>query len=85
MPANYVEASRWLRSAAGQGLPFAQAMLGVMQAAGEAVPQDFSESYFWMIIANAGLGAGEVKDAIGEEFEDAVSLLRVNADCYAFE
>ena len=47
VPQNYVQAARWYRKAAEQGLAAAQYNLGVMYAEGNGVPQDYAEAVKW--------------------------------------
>jgi uncharacterized protein len=44
---NYVEAAKWFRMAADQGLPIAQHNLGGLYFSGRGVPQDFQEAAQW--------------------------------------
>ena len=44
---NYVEAAKWFRKAAEQGLAPAQYMLGAMYAVGDGVPKNDIESMKW--------------------------------------
>ena len=50
-----VDAARWFRRAADQGMAFAQLNLGLLYAAGNGVPQDDVEAYKWLELAFAGL------------------------------
>ena len=51
VPQDYVEAARWYRLAADQGLAEAQYNLGLMYAEGEGVPQDDAEAARWYRLA----------------------------------
>jgi hypothetical protein len=59
------EALKWIRLAANQGNPVAQAGLGLMYYSGEGVPQNYAEALKWYRlaanqgnpVAQAGLGA----------------------------
>ena len=53
VPENDVEAVRWYRLAAEQGLALAQYNLGVMYADGEGVPENDVEAYVWFSVAAA--------------------------------
>lgn len=46
-------ASQWLLKAAQQGMPGAQNMLGNMYLAGEGVPRNHQQAYFWYLLASA--------------------------------
>jgi TPR repeat protein len=47
VPRDPVEATRWYRSAAEQGVPPAQYQLALRLANGDGVPQDFQEAAKW--------------------------------------
>lgn len=53
MAQNQVEAVKWYRKAAEQGYADAQNNLGLMQAKGTGVAQNFSQSYIWLSLATA--------------------------------
>ena len=60
VPQDYVEAAKWIRKAAEQGLDLAQAMLSSMYALGEGVPQDYAEAAKWTRkAAEQGLAASQ--------------------------
>lgn len=58
----------YLRDAANLGFAPAQHLLGIHYAAGRDVDRDYSESYFWLLLAHAH-GADEAADAL-----DAVGM-----------
>ena len=53
VPEDDVEAVRWYRLAAEQGLASAQTNLGVMYEQGEGVPEDGVRAYVWFSVAAA--------------------------------
>jgi TPR repeat protein len=53
IPKNYTLAAMWYRKAAEQGNADAQNDLGLLYEDGKGVPQDYSESYFWLNLAAA--------------------------------
>ena len=53
VPENDVEAVKWYRLAAAQGLDMAQYALGFMYAGGEGVPEDYIQAYKWYNLAAA--------------------------------
>ena len=55
VPKDYVEAVKWYRLAADQGLVDAQWSLGDMYANGNGVPRDYIEVYkWWNLVAIQG-------------------------------
>jgi len=56
VPQDDIEAVKWHRKAAEQGLADAQNNLGVAYANGQGVPQDFSEAYVWYSLSAANNG-----------------------------
>ena len=50
---NDIEAVKWYRKAAEQGLPVAQHNLGMMYYNGEGVEEDEVEAYAWFLLAKA--------------------------------
>jgi uncharacterized protein len=58
VPQDYLEAVKWLRRAADQGIAKSQ----LLCAAGNGVPQDFSTAYMWFSLAAAAPPAGELRD-----------------------
>jgi TPR repeat protein len=48
---NLVEAAKWYRRAADQGIPQAQQNLGIAHAMGYGLRQDFVEAYKWLNLA----------------------------------
>ena len=62
VPKDYIEAAKWYRKAAEQGLSPAQGMLGAMYAEGKGVPKDEIEGLAWLNIAAAAGGAQAVKN-----------------------
>jgi uncharacterized protein len=53
VPEDDVEAARWCRKAADQGLAQAQHNLGARYTNGEGVPRDEVEAYKWFLLASA--------------------------------
>ena len=52
---DYLEAVKWYRAAAEQGLPLAQYLLGYMYEIGrEGVPQDYVQAHTWYHLYSAG-------------------------------
>jgi TPR repeat protein len=51
VPKNDVEAVKWWRRAAEQGLAEAQYILGAMYVEGKMLPQDYVEGYKWLNLA----------------------------------
>ena len=49
-----VDAAKWFRRAADQGVVFAQLNLGLLYAAGNGVPQDSVEALKWYTLAASG-------------------------------
>ena len=70
VPQDYVEAMKWYRKAAEQGLVVAQGVLGWMYGSGEGVPQDEVEAYAWFLL---------LKENGIEEFSKMVSTFEKNA------
>ena len=72
VPQDDVEAVRWYRVAADQGLALAQFSLGVRYATGLGVPQDDVEAYKWLNLATTYTDASkqeeyaEARDAAAE-------------------
>jgi TPR repeat protein len=48
---NDVEAARWYRKAAEQGVPTAQRALGMLYAEGRGLPQDYVLAHMWANLA----------------------------------
>jgi uncharacterized protein len=66
-PKNDVEAVKWFRRAAEQGLANAQGMLGIMYAKAEGVPRNYVLAYMWLDLAAKGRqGAAQFRDAVAE-------------------
>jgi TPR repeat protein len=53
VPQDAVEAVKWYRMAAAQGVAMAQFGLGIMYATGRGVPQNDTQAYAWLSIAAA--------------------------------
>jgi len=53
VPQNFVEAAKWFRLAADQGLSSAQFMLGEMHVLSEGVPFDLVRALMWLTLAAA--------------------------------
>ena len=51
VPKDFVEAVKWYRLAAEQGVAYAQYNLGYMYSSGEGVPKDFVEAVKWYRLA----------------------------------
>ena len=51
MPQDFVEALKWYRKAAQQGIAKSQSSLGKMYALGNGVPTDYVLSYMWNNLA----------------------------------
>ena len=51
---DYLEAVKWYRAAAEQGLPLAQYLLGYMYEIGRGVPQDYVQAHTWYNLYSAG-------------------------------
>ena len=49
---NFVEAAKWFRKAADQGIALAQANLGLCYEKGEGVPRDIAEAMKWYRLAS---------------------------------
>ena len=61
-PEDFVEAARWLRKAAEQGLPRAQSDLAVLYQKGLGVRQSYVEAYAWLDVAAERFGLGRRRD-----------------------
>ena len=61
VPQDDVEAVKWYRMAAEQGLASGQNNLGFMYANGRGVPQDHVEAYAWLSVAAVGGDADAAK------------------------
>jgi TPR repeat protein len=57
---DYVEAARWYRRAAEQGVATAQANLADMYAFGRGVPQDYVLAHMWFNLAASRYPASEI-------------------------
>jgi TPR repeat protein len=66
VPVNYVEALKWFRLAADQGVASAQNNLGLMYANGWGVPQDYVRAHIWFNLsaAQGDQNAAETRDRI---------------------
>ena len=66
MSQDYKEAAKWYKLGAEQGYAEAQCYLGRLYMLGEGVPENFIESYKWMLLAVAGgcEDAYEMRDII---------------------
>ena len=76
VPLNRLEAANWYRKAALQGHAKAQYFLGELYANGQGVPEDYVQSYAWMLLAkNGGDQKAKVNIEIlaGEMTEDQIS------------
>jgi TPR repeat protein len=51
VPEDWVEAARWYRLAAEQGLADVQNSLGMIYFLGRGVPEDYVLAYMWMNLA----------------------------------
>jgi len=67
---DFVEAARWFRLAADQGLPDAQHNLGEMYFNGEGIPPDYEQSHFWLSLAAA---EWSTVSTAAEKFRDQVA------------
>ena len=47
LPQDYIEALKWYRKAADQGLPEAATNIGTLYEKGQGVTQDYSEALEW--------------------------------------
>ena len=63
-----VNAARWYRLAADQGLSAAQFILGSMYTVAQGVPRDFVRAHMWLNLAAAQNyeDAGKMRDLIGK-------------------
>jgi len=63
-----VNAARWYRLAADQGLSAAQFILGSVYAVAQGVPRDFVRAHMWLNLAAAQNyeDAGKMRDLIGK-------------------
>ena len=73
MPLDKAQSAAWLQKAAERGYVYAQEMLGSDYLAGEGVPRDYAEAYFWFDIACASK-AREVVDGIRATQRDAAAV-----------
>ena len=67
---DYVEAAKWLRTAAEQGSATAQSNLGVMYANGDGVPEDYVQAHMWFSLSaakEADDGTRGMRDQIADE------------------
>ena len=61
MSKDALQAMRWFRRAAEQGISISQAGLGGMYGTGEGVPQNVQKAYFWMLLASEDGGEARIK------------------------
>jgi TPR repeat protein len=73
------EAAKWFRRAADQGNVSAQLSLGAAYLYGLGVPQDYDESYFWVLLAAAGKASGAKPEEIGSLLDGIASHLTTAA------
>jgi hypothetical protein len=67
-PRNYIEAEKWLRSAANQGLSIAMYDLGHLYLRGNGVSQSYAESYYWFQLAHSKINpVSAISDLEGME------------------
>jgi TPR repeat protein len=73
VPQDYVEAVKWFRQSADQGLPAAQYMLGAMYGLGQGVPLDLVRSHMWLNLSGAqgNQVAMELRDTIAKRMTTA--------------
>ena len=66
---DYVEAVKWFRKAAEQGVARAQFKLGVMYERGDGVTQDYVDALMWYSISvvNGNAGAAKRRDIVAEK------------------
>ncbi|MEO2195917.1 MAG: tetratricopeptide repeat protein [bacterium] len=64
VPQDDVEAVRWYRLAADQGLAGAQRNLGFMYANGRGVPQDYVQAHMWFNLAASRLTSEQREEAV---------------------
>ena len=74
VPTNDVEAVKWYRKAAEQGLVSAQFNLGVSYINGVGIPQNNVNAYMWLLLARA---QGHQKAA---EYSDSIKKHLTAAD-----
>ncbi len=89
VPQDYVEAAKWFRKAADQGLVGAQYSLGVAHMNGQGVPQDYAEAVKWFRLAadqgfaeaQASLGVAYIQgQGVPQDYAEAVKWCRKAAD-----
>jgi uncharacterized protein len=74
VPQDFVQAARWYRQAADQGLALAALALGKMYGSGRGVPQDFMQAHVWLNLAAAGLPPGK-DQAMAVKLRDGLAKL----------
>jgi uncharacterized protein len=77
--ADYPEAVRWFRLAAGQGNAFAQYSLGFMYDNGEGVPENDAEAVRWYRLA-ADQGDADAQLNLGVMYDDGEGVPENNAE-----
>ncbi len=64
---DYTQAASWFRKAALQGMPQAQAQLGLLLKQGQGVPLDKSEAYVWLLVSyDSGNQAANVASTLAQ-------------------
>lgn len=76
---DYVEAERWFRLAAAQGIAVAQFNLGSMFATGQGVVQDYAEAEKWFRLA-AAQGNADAQCSIGVMYFNGYGVAEDSAE-----
>jgi TPR repeat protein len=70
VPQDYALAVSWYRKVAEHGDPDGQAALASLYEAGQGVPQDYKQAYFWMSLAAANKELAGVYSSLAKEHAD---------------
>ena len=73
-PQDYVEAMRWHRLAADQGVAWAQTYLGNMYETGEGVPPSYVQAHMWHNLV-ASRTSGEQRESAVEARDRVAGLM----------
>lgn len=85
---DYVEAVKWFRLAAAQGIPSSQWGLGTLYVRGDGVAQDYAEAAIWYrLAANQGDSGGQYSlarlyeegNGVGQDLSEALKLYELAA------
>lgn len=80
---DYVEAAKWYRKAADQGVAEAQYKLGLMYSNGDGLPKDLGEAVKWYRKA-AELGLTKAQYSLGAAYEEGCGVLKDPLEAYAW-